>query len=164
MSRDTGDRDAHPARRLMVVRPVAVSPDTPEARRALAERYIAIVETTVSVLNTLEAIAAALPLPAESREGFVGALHREIRWPAIVEWQVAAFAARMTVPELEALIAFVSTPAGTSALGKLAALNAEAAPVLAAELQRAIARALEETIQRAEGSASRGEPVDGPSA
>ncbi len=153
MRRD-GGRAARDARRLRLVHPVAVSPDTPGARRALAERYTAAVDQCVSATSTIEATAAALALPAGTREVFVAALHREIRWPAILEWQIEALASHMTVAELEALVAFVSTPAGMSALGKLAALNAEAAPVLAGELQRAIATALEEALRAADGSAA----------
>lgn len=156
MNRNTAGRP----RRLRLVPPTAAT-DSPEARRALAQRYTAAVDTCVSLSSAIEATAAALALPPDARQAFVAALEREIQWPAVLEWQVDALTARMTVTELEELVTLVSTPAGMSAIRKLAALNAEAAPLLAAEFQRAVATALEETIRTAHASAAGGEPVDG---
>lgn len=153
MSRETPARP----KTLRLVPPITETDpeDSYEARRALAQRYTEAVNTCVSVSSAIEATAAALALPPDARQAFAAALDREIQWPAILAWQVDALASRMTLTELEALVALVSAPAGLSAISKLAALNAEAAPVLATEFQRAVAAALKETLPADDGSASR---------
>jgi hypothetical protein len=111
----------------------AQGPDTPEARRRQAERYVQVMNPREFLRDFFE--KATANLPAAQREDQRAKLAR-IDVDAVSKVMVDVMAKCLTTEELKALADFYGSPVGRSAMGKVNSCMIELIPTIRTEAAR----------------------------
>jgi hypothetical protein len=115
----------------------ASAQDTPAARATAAERYADLMEVDKATAEAIQDYARNVR--PDRRDAFVQHMNRTVDQKKIRAAAVSAMVQVFTLEELNAAVAFWSSPAGRSMIGKLPKYQAASAPAMLAELDRAAA-------------------------
>lgn len=97
-------------------------------RRSSAEAYARVVDYPLLIEKAANRRAAELP--ASEREAFIEFITKEVDFDMTRFYAISAMVDLFEASELEALVSFVATPEGRSALAKLPALGAILNPII----------------------------------
>ena len=115
----------------------ASAQDTPAARTVAAERYADLMEVDKATGDAIQDYAQRVR--PDRREAFVQHMARTVDQKKIRAAAVDAMVQVFTLEELNAAVAFWSSPAGRSMSAKLPKYQATFVPGMVAELDRAVA-------------------------
>lgn len=118
--------------------PVFSAPDTPEARRREAERYLQVSPPKALFEDMADKMAANLP--PDQREQFKRMMTADLDVAALSKTMTDAMVKHFTTDELKALADFYGSPVGKSAMQKFGAYMADLMPALQAEIIKAQAK------------------------
>jgi len=122
---------------LFAVSAAAAEPaDTPQARRAAAERYIKSSDVPKLLKDMVEAMLPGMPV--EQRGDFRTLMLQNVRADVVEAAMVVAMVKHFTTAELNALADFYGSPEGKSAMAKFGVYMADVAPLLRAEMTHAM--------------------------
>jgi hypothetical protein len=110
-------------------------PDTPETRRAAAQRYLAAFPVEDMLADTVRHMAQTIP--ESQRPEFVQLMTQMIRVDWLNRVMLDLAVKHFTVRELDALARFYGSPHGKSILKKMGPYMGEALPLIQAEVIRA---------------------------
>lgn len=114
----------------------AADNDTPETRRAAAERYL--VASDMEKMLADMAVAMTQSLPADKAAEVKNLLTRHVRVDAIKQATLIAMVKHFSTRELDAMAKFYGSPEGKSALAKFGPYMADVTPMIQAEMQHAM--------------------------
>jgi hypothetical protein len=114
----------------------AQSPDTPDARRNAALRYLAAIPTHAMVDDMIETLAKQIPVAR--RDEFVGLMKKLTPLDKIEALTFEAIVKYFTAAEIEAMTNFYSSVEGKSITKKLGIYMGEMMPKIQAEVLRAL--------------------------
>lgn len=115
---------------------VVQAQDTPEARQAAADRYLAAVPMTKMLDETFAEISKGLP--DGQRAQFLVDIKTVVRADFLQELTRQAMVKTFTVDELNALADFYGSKHGASAMQKFAPYMGRVMPAIQAEIQRGL--------------------------
>jgi hypothetical protein len=123
---------------LFAVTATAAEPaDTPQTRRAAAERYAKAADVPKLLRDMVDGMSPNLPI--EHRNNFRTLMLQNTRAEVIEAAMVVAMVKHFTTTELNALADFYGSEVGRSAMGKFGAYMGDVMPLLQAEMARAMA-------------------------
>lgn len=106
--------------------------DTPLARQAMVERYIALYPIKKVMQDTLEQMTAQMP--PQQRQQYISSTLSNMHLDVIEKAAAESLIRHFTVRELESLVSFVEKPEGRSALEKMKYYTADLLPVVQREV------------------------------
>src|SRR5216110_2195903 len=115
------------------------APDTPEARRHEAERYLQAVPPKALFEDMADKMSANLP--PDQRAQFKAAMTSQLDIAGITKAMTDAMVKHFTTEELKALADFYGSPVGKSAMQKFGAYMSDLMPTIQAEIMKAQAKA-----------------------
>lgn len=123
---------------LPLVSAVAEGPDTPETRRAEAERYLAASAPKAMFEDMARKMAANMP--PDQRAPFVEMFVSKVDMDALTKAMIDSMVKHFSTEELKALADFYGSPVGKSAMSKFGDYMAELMPTLQKEMAKAADR------------------------
>src|ERR1700742_2775762 len=114
------------------------APDTPEARRHEAERYLQATPPKALFEDMADKMSANLP--ADQRDQFKKLMTSQLDIAALTKAMIDSMVKHFTTEELKALADFYGSPVGKSAMQKFGAYMADIMPVVQAEIMKAAAK------------------------
>ena len=110
--------------------------DSQSDRELAVERYFKVVPFD-QMIHEMSA-EMAKQMPVEQRADFIKFMTSEVRFDLVVASAKASLAKHFTTEEINALAAFMESPAGKSSMSKMKYYMADVMPVVQAEVARAI--------------------------
>jgi hypothetical protein len=114
----------------------AADTDSPDSRRAAAERYLAV-SNVEKMLGDMSA-AMTQSMPADKAADVRNLLTRHVRIDALKEAMLISMVKFFTTRELDAMAKFYGSPEGKSSLEKFGPYMADVMPMIQAEMQHAM--------------------------
>jgi len=115
---------------------LAADTDTPDTRRAAAERYLEA--SNVEKMLGDMSVAMTQNLPADKAADVRNLLTRHVRIDALKQAMVISMVKHFTTRELDAMAKFYGSPEGKSSLEKFGPYMADVMPMIQAEMQHAM--------------------------
>jgi hypothetical protein len=113
--------------------------DTPANRSSEAERYLDAFPASEMFSDVAGNMAKAIP--AEKRRAFLDAMKENLDTDALSDVMKEALVKSLTSEELRSLADLYSSPTGKSAMRKMNLCMADLAPVIQAEIRKAMEKA-----------------------
>jgi hypothetical protein len=115
---------------------IAQPVDTPQTRRAAAERYAKISDVPKLLREMVDGMAPNLP--AEHRDSFRTLMLQNTRAEFVEAAMIVAMTKHFTTGELNALADFYGSEIGRSAMAKFGGYMGDIMPLMQAEMVRAV--------------------------
>lgn len=115
---------------------LAADADSPDTRRAAAERYLAV-SNVEKMLGDMSA-AMTQNMPADKAADVRNLLTKHVRIDALKEAMLISMVKFFTTRELDAMAKFYGSPEGKSSLEKFGPYMADVMPMIQAEMQHAM--------------------------
>src|SRR5258706_8323114 len=123
---------------LLAVTATAAEPvDTPQRRRAAAERYDKVSDVPKLLRDMIDGMSPNFPI--EQRENFRSLMLQNVRAEVLEAAMVVAMTKHFTTTELNALADFYGSEVGRAAMAKFGAYMGDVMPLMQAEMAHAIA-------------------------
>jgi hypothetical protein len=117
--------------------------DNKANREKEADRYLSVMTVRELFVDMAEQVSKNLP--EDKRQAFKELFLKYIDMPAVEKAMKASLVKHFSADELKALADFYSSPAGKSAMKKMAAYTADVSPTIQGEVMKAHAKASSES-------------------
>ena len=115
---------------------VSAMKDTPEARLAAVDKYLAILPLREMMREMTDEIAKQVP--EAQRAHFFDVMNNKIDIEKVEAVARESLAKHLTLAELNHLVAYVEAPEGKSAMNKMKYYMGDVMPVMQGEIRRAL--------------------------